>query len=378
MIDFDYYEILEISRDASSEEIKKAYRKLALKYHPDRNPGDKEAEEKFKMINEAYQVLSDEEKRAIYDRYGKEGLDNQGFRHYSEMNTEDIMNDLNSIFESVFGSGFGGFGGFGGFTRKRRKYSLDAEVDIVLDFDEAAFGCKKEVEFEYKVACKECGGTGAENRELQTCDECMGRGQVQYRQGFMTFSQTCPKCDGTGQIVVKKCLTCEGKGYLVKKDTIEIDIPEGIDEGNRIRVSGKGNIDEAGRRGDLYIIIHVKEDELFIRHEDDIYIEVPVFFTQAALGEKIQIPTPWGKETLELPIGVKDKQQFIFRNKGIPNVHTKKRGDLIAQVKIIYPTKLNDEQRELLYELQESFGFESVPHQKKFEGTFEKIKKWFS
>ncbi len=375
MVDFDYYEILELSKDAAGDQIKKAYRKLALKYHPDRNPGNKEAEEKFKMINEAYQVLSDEEKRAIYDKYGKAGLDNQGFHHYSEMNTEDIMSDLNSIFESVFG---GGFGGFGGFSRKKRKYPLDEEIDLVLDFDEAAFGCTKEVEYDYKVACQECGGTGAENRELQTCDECGGRGQVQYKQGFMTFSQTCPKCEGTGEIVAKKCLACEGKGYLVKKDTIEIDIPEGIDEGNRIRVSGKGNIDEGGRRGDLYIVIHVREDELFIRHDDDIYIEVPVFFTQAALGDKIKIPTPWGKETLELPIGVKDKQQFIFRNKGIANVHTKQKGDLIAQVKIIYPTKLNEEQKELLYELQESFGFESAPHQKKFEGTFDKIKKWFS
>lgn len=377
-MDLEYYEILEISKDADDSAIKKAYRKQALRYHPDRNEGNPEAEEKFKLINEAYQVLSDPQKRATYDRYGKSGLDSQGFSHFSDMNYEDIMGDLGSIFESVFGAGFGGFGGGGTSRRRQRKYPLDLEVEVEIAFSEAIFGCKKEVEYSYKAPCSDCNGTGSSDGKSATCNECQGKGQVFFRQGFMTFSQTCPACNGKGTTITNPCSSCKGKAYEEIKETMEIDIPEGIDDGNRIRVTGRGNIDDQGIKGDLYILTKVGEDEHFVRHNDDIYIEVPVFFTQVALGEEITIPTLRGETQLELPTNARDKQQFIFRQEGVKNVHTGELGNMIAQIKIKYPKKINKEQRELLSKLQESFGIESAPHESRFEGVFDKIKNWFS
>lgn len=378
-VEIDYYEILEISRSADSGEIKKAYRKLALQYHPDRNQGDKEAEEKFKAINEAYQVLSDEQKRATYDRYGKAGLDSQGFSHFSDMRYEDIMGDLGSIFESVFGGSFGGGFSSGGGSRSQRKYNLDLEAEVTLAFNEAIFGTKKEVAFSYKKPCDTCDGTGSKDKSKATCKECKGKGQVFYRQGFMTFSQTCPACNGKGSVVTNPCPDCRGKGFSQVDDKVTIDIPEGIDNDNRIRVAGRGNIDDKGARGDLYILVRVKEDEHFVRHNDDIYIEVPVFFTQVALGETITIPTIRGTTELELPLGAKDKQQFIFKREGVKNVHNHQLGSMIAQISIRYPKKLTKEQKELLQKLQTEFGVESN-HSKdeKFDSVFEKIKSWFN
>ena len=377
-MDLEYYEILEITRSADATEIKKAYRKLALQYHPDRNQGDKEAEEKFKAINEAYQVLSDEQKRSTYDRYGKAGLDSQGFSHFSDMRYEDIMGDLGSIFESVFGGGFSS-GGFGGSSSKQnRKYNLDLEAEVTLAFNEAIFGTKKEVSFSYKKPCETCDGTGSKDKSKATCKECKGKGQVFYRQGFMTFSQTCPTCNGKGSVVTNPCQSCNAKGFTQVDDKVTIDIPEGIDNNNRIRVAGRGNIDERGTRGDLYILVHVKEDEHFVRHNDDIYIEVPVFFTQVALGETIKIPTIRGETELELPLGAKDKQQFIFKKEGVKNVHTHQLGSMIAQISIRYPKKITKEQKELLEKLQAEFGIETKHKDEKFEGVFDKIKSWFN
>ena len=368
----DYYEILEISRNADSAEIKKAYRKLALQFHPDRNQGDKEAEEKFKAINEAYQILSDEQKRSVYDRYGKEGLDRQGFSNFSD------MGDLGSIFESIFGGGFGGGFESSRSSKSNRKYNLDLETNVTLAFNEAIFGCSKEISFSYKQPCETCDGTGSKDKSKATCKECKGKGQVFYRQGFMTFSQPCPACHGNGVVVENPCPTCHAKGYTEVKDKRTIDIPEGIDNGNRIRIAGKGNIDERGNRGDLYISTTVREDDHFVRHGDDIYIEVPVFFTQVALGEKVKVPTIRGETELELPIGAKDKQQFLFKNEGVRNVHNKKLGNMIAQIAIHYPKKLSKEQRELLVKLQEDFGISTHLKDDKYEGVFDKIKSWFS
>jgi molecular chaperone DnaJ len=375
-LDLEYYEILEITRDADSGAIKKAYRKQALKYHPDRNEGDREAEEKFKLINEAYQVLSDTEKKSTYDRYGKEGLDSQGFSHYSDMRYEDIMGDLGSIFESVFGGGgFGGGSSRGG--RRDRKYPLDLEASVDLAFNEAIFGCNKEVKFTYKKPCDDCNGTGSSDGNKATCSECRGQGQMFFRQGFMTYSQTCPACNGKGSIIKNPCKSCHAQGFEEVKDTITIDIPEGVDNGNRIRVTGRGNIDEYDDKGDLYIETNVGEDEHFVRQDDDIYIDVPVFFTQVALGESITIPTLRGETELEIPSGAKDKQQFIFRKEGVKNVHTSQLGSMIAQITIKYPKKLTKAQREILVNLQDDFGIESAPHESRFEGVFDKISSWF-
>jgi molecular chaperone DnaJ len=373
-LEFDYYEILEVTRECSDGELKKAYRKLALKYHPDRNQGDSEAEEKFKQVNEAYQVLSDNEKRSIYDRYGKAGLENSGFSGATHMN----MDDISSIFESFFGGGFGGFGGRSSRQRREEKYPLDLETEVTLEFNEAIFGCEKEINYNYKVFCKDCNGTGAKGGELEQCGECGGRGQIHYRQGFMTFSQTCGKCHGEGNAVKAKCSSCSGKGYKVEDAKITVTIPEGIDSGNRIRATAKGNLAKNGSRGDLYLQIDVREDENFHRHGDDIYIEVPVFVTQAILGETIKIPTLKGERELKLSVGTKDKEQFIFKGEGVKNVHSPKHGALIAQVVIKYPQTINKEQRELLLQLQNSFGVESKPSETLFDGTIDRIKKWFS
>ncbi len=376
MTDLDYYEVLEVSKDCSGAELKKSYRKLAMKYHPDRNPDDKEAEDKFKIVNEAYQVLSDEEKRAIYDRYGKAGLEGQGGMGggFGGANMDDIMD----IFNSMFGGSGGGFGGFGRARRDPgQKYALDFEIEVPLKFHEAVFGCEKKIDIRYKTPCDECKGTGAKDAKLETCDYCQGQGQVLMRQGPMQFAQTCPKCHGQGQSIKEACKSCDGKGYHEKEDTVTINIPAGVDSGNRLRAQGYGNEAKNGQRGDLYLTFHVEEDENFIRNGNDIYIEVPVFFTQAILGETISIPALDGELELELKQSTKDKEQFVFNGEGVADVHSGRRGRLIAQVRMVLPKKISDEQKELLEKLQESYGVESRPHKSTFESAFDRVKSWF-
>ena len=373
MTELDYYELLQVSKSADKSELKKAYRKMAMKYHPDKNPDDKEAEENFKAVNEAYQVLSDEQKRSIYDQYGKAGLEGHGAGRSS--GGFGGFDDLGSIFEEMFGGG--GFGGGQRAQRKSYNYNLDVGVEIQVEFNEAVFGCKKEIKYTYKDACDPCKGTGAKNGKLGRCSTCGGQGQVHMKQGFMTFAQTCPNCQGTGESATAKCTKCSGTGYKEHKDTFKVDIPEGVNNGNRIRVSNKGNIAPDGSRGDLYIQISVKEDKHFVRHDDDIYYEVPIFFTQVALGCTIKIPGLRGELELQIPAGAKDKEQFKFHREGVKSVQGHGNGDLIVQIKIKYPKTLNEEQKELLEKLQESFGIESKPHEKSFEGMFDKVKKWF-
>ncbi len=370
MQSMDYYEILRISRDASGAEIKKAYRKLAVEYHPDKNPGDREAEEKFKYINEAYEILSHEEKRQIYDRYGKEGLERQGGGFHA-----NSMDDIMDIFNSMFG------GGFGGSSQRRRdpsaKYALDFEMELRLDFNEAVFGAKKEITVRYKVPCDACGGTGAEHGTMQTCATCGGQGQVVMRQGFMTFAQECPKCHGVGQTAAHQCPHCRGTGYTHKEQTVTIDIPAGVDTGNRLRMQGYGNEDRHGRRGDLYLTFFVEDDAHFVREGNDIYIEIPVFFTQCVLGETITIPSLRGELELKLKPGTRDREQFVFRNEGVADVRSGRKGKLIAQIKMILPDQLTAEQKEMLVSIQESFGVESRPHQGAFDQVFARVKSWF-
>ncbi len=367
MEELSYYEILEVSQDATLAEIKKAYRKLALKYHPDKNPGDKKAEEKFKLINEAYAVLSDDEKRRIYDLYGKEGLNGSegGFRN-------STMDDFMDIFNSMFKEAFGFESSHS--QKNSMQYPLDIEVEIDLAFNEAVFGCEKEIEIYYKTPCKACNGKGG---KVQKCSYCKGHGQIVMRQGFMTFTQECPKCEGRGEVLIQKCIECKGSGAQKNSEQITVSIPPGIDIGNRLRVPAKGNIDNRGFRGDLYIHFNIEDDEHFIRNGNDIYIEVPVFFTQVLLGEEIKVPSLEGELSIKLHPKVRDKEHFIFYNKGVPFVNNpSKRGRFIAQIKIIYPNKLNSEQKELIKKLQESFGVESKPQKSIFEKTFEKIKSW--
>ena len=378
MTEIDYYEALEVSRTCTGAELKKAYRKLAMKYHPDRNPDNKEAEETFKYLSQAYEVLKDSEKRAIYDQYGKAGLEGQGRGGFGGggQNMDDIMDMFNSMFG---GGGSGGFGGFGGQQRRQpnQKYNLDFEIELPLKFNEAIFGCEKEIDIRYKVSCDDCDGTGAESGELENCSYCNGQGQVVMKQGFMSFAQTCPQCQGEGQSVSKKCGSCSGRGFHEEPDTIKINIPAGVDSGNRLRAQGYGNRAKSGQRGDLYLTFNVDEDEHFIRDGSDIYIEVPVFFTQAVLGARLTIPSLNGELELDLKVGTKDKEQFIFRGEGVADVHSGQRGKLVAQVNVVYPKKLNEEQREMLLKIQESFGVESKPHTSSFDNAFSKVKGWF-
>jgi len=377
MAELDYYEVLEVSKDCTGATLKKAYRKLAMKYHPDRNPDDKEAEENFKVVNEAYQVLSDEEKRAIYDRYGKAGLEGQGGMGggFGGSNMDDIM----EMFNSMFGGSGGGFGGFGQTRRDPgQKYALDFEIELPLKFHEAVFGCEKTIDITYKTSCTDCKGTGAKDAKLSTCDYCQGQGQILMRQGPMQFAQTCPKCEGKGQTVAENCGSCQGKGYHQQEDTVTVHIPAGVDSGNRLRAQGYGNEAKNGQRGDLYMTFRVEEDENFIRNGSDIYIEVPVFFTQAILGETISIPALEGELELELKQSTKDKEQFIFQGEGVSDVHTGRKGRLIAQVQMILPKKINEEQKELLEKLQESYGVESRPHKNTFDSAFDRVKSWFT
>jgi len=372
MEELSYYEILEVSRDADKATIKKAYRRLAKQYHPDKNPGDVEAEKKFKLCNEAYQCLSDEQQREIYDRYGEEGLQGMGGGRGASAG----FDDLGAIFEEMFS-------GFGGGRRRRQnpadmeKYPLDISVEMYINFDEAVFGCEKEIEFTYKKSCHDCKGTGAKDGKLSTCPQCKGQGQIYIKQGFMTFSQTCPLCHGSGSSASDPCRTCRGQGYEEVREKVTIKVPKGIDSGNRLRVSDKGNVGKRGNRGDLYVVFEVESDKHFIRDDNDVYIEIPVFFTQAIKGDILTIPSLRGELELKLDIGTKDKQKYTFKGEGIDDVHGHGRGNFIAIVNIQYPKKLNDEQLELLNKLQETFGVESKPHEGVLDSVIDKMKSWF-
>lgn len=373
MEDLSYYEILEVSQSADKTTIKKAYRAMAKKYHPDKNAGDADAEHKFKLCNEAYQCLSDDKQKSIYDRYGKEGLQGMGGGGRSSGG----FDDLGSMFEEMF-SGFGG----GGSRRSQNpadmeKYPLDMNVDMYISFHEAIFGCEKEIEFSYKTSCKDCKGTGAKGGKLSTCKQCKGQGQVYMKQGFMTFSQTCPVCHGAGSAPAEPCKSCRGDGYKEVREKVTVKVPAGIDSDNRLRVSGKGNIGKRGSRGDLYVTFTVKPDKHFQRNGNDVYISIPVFFTQAVAGDTLTIPSLTGELELKLDVGTKDKQHFTFRGEGIADVHGHGKGNLIAQVDLTYPRKLNDEQKELLNKLQESFGVESKPHESVLDSAIDKMKNWF-
>jgi molecular chaperone DnaJ len=290
------------------------------------------------------------------------------------------MDDIMDMFNSMFGGSSGGFGG--GFGRTQRdpsqKYALDFEVELQLEFHEAIFGCEKKIDITYKTPCEDCEGTGAKDAKLKTCEYCGGQGQVLMRQGPMQFAQTCPQCQGEGKTIAQKCTSCTGKGYHQKDDTVTVSIPAGVDSGNRLRAQGYGNEAKNGQRGDLYLTFRVEEDENFIRNGNDIYIEVPVFFTQAILGESITIPALKGELELELKQSTKDKEQFVFNGEGVVDVHSGRKGRLVAQIRMKLPKKINAEQKELLKKLQESYGVESKPHKSTFDSAYDRVKNWFS
>lgn len=354
----DYYEVLGVDRSADESAIKKAYRSLAKKYHPDMNPGDAEAEKNFKEVNEAYAVLSDPDKKAKYDQYGHAAFEagGGGYGDFSGFGGMDF--DISDIFSSFFGGGMGGSGG----GRRGPVRGDDINVRITLDFEEAVFGVKKEISYQRVQKCGECSGTGAaKGSSPKTCSTCGGSGRVRVQQrtplGIMQTQKTCDACRGTGKIVEKPCDACRGNGYVRTTKKLEVTIPAGIDDGQRIVLSGQGSDGrDGGPAGDLYILVSVRPHRMFERDGSDVYCEVPISFTEAALGAEIDIPTLEGSEKYEIPEGTQTGTTFTLRQKGIPVVNSKNRGSLHITVKVEVPKDLSGEQKDLLRKFAESRG----------------------
>lgn len=378
----DYYELLGVSRDASDRDIKRAYRKLAMKYHPDRNPGDKEAEDKFKEISEAYEVLSDAQKKAAYDQFGHAGVDGQagGFGGGGG----GFGGDFSDIFGDVFGDIFGGGGGGGGRRRSSVQRGADLRYNLDLTLEEAVRGCEKTLHVPTMVGCEVCGGSGAKKgTSAKTCPTCNGHGQVRMQQGFFSVQQTCPTCHGDGKIISDPCDSCHGQGRVEETKTLQVKIPAGVDTGDRIRLAGEGEAGtHGGPAGDLYVQVNVREHPIFQRDGKHLYCEAPISFVDAALGGELDVPTLDGRVKLKIPAETQTGKLFRLRGKGISPVRGGSTGDLLVRVVVETPVKLNSKQKELLREFQKATEEEgndksASRHSPKKNGFFDAVKKFF-
>jgi molecular chaperone DnaJ len=356
----DYYEVLAVAKTASGEEIKKSYRKLALKFHPDRNKGDKEAEEKFKEAAEAYEVLSDAEKRDLYDRFGHAGLQQSGFTGFRDF--DDIFSSFGDIFEEFFGFGSGKG------RRSRARRGADLRYDLTIEFMDAVFGKETEIEVSRHEVCRECDGLGTEGGvQPAVCNTCGGRGQVTRSQGFFSISTTCPTCQGSGNVITDPCQGCRGVGRVLVSKKLSLKIPGGVENGSRLRLQGEGEPGDSGAPpGDLYVFIHVQPHEKFRRQDDDIVVAVPMTYTVAALGGEIEIPTLEGTDSLDIPRGTQSGQDFRVSGKGVPHLRGRGRGDLVVVTYIETPTKLGKEEEGLLRQMAELEGAKVTPKKKGF------------
>lgn len=355
----DYYEVLGASRTAGADEIKKAYRKQALKYHPDRNPGDKAAEDKFKEASEAYEVLSDSQKRTAYDQFGHSAASGQGFGGF-----EQGFSGFGDMFGDIFGDFFGG----GGSRGSRPSRGADLEYTLEIEFEESVFGYEEVVDIPRLETCGDCGGDGAApGTKRESCNTCNGTGQITVSQGFFSMKSACNRCGGQGSIIRVPCSRCHGRGQVKIKRKINVKVPAGVDNGSRLRISGEGESGlNNGPRGDLYVAIRVKSHHLFTRRGDDIICQIPISFVQASLGVQIEAPTLNGKAGLKIPAGTQSGKFFKLRGKGAPNVYGRGRGDEHIQIIVETPSKLNQKQRSLLEEFARVSGEEVHPISKNF------------
>jgi molecular chaperone DnaJ len=368
----DYYEVLGVSRDASDQELKSAYRKQALKNHPDRNPGDHAAEEKFKEASEAYQVLSDADKRAAYDRYGHAGAAGQGFGGSPFAGGVDISD----IFGEMFGEMFN-VGGGGQQRGSRQQRGDDLRFDLTIDFDEAFFGSETEVKIRRLEICSACNGKGSTSgRGPTTCQQCQGRGQIRFQQGFFSVARTCGACGGTGQVIGDPCHTCHGESRVTKELKLNVKVPPGVEEGTRIRYTGEGDAGRfGGPKGDLYVVLSIRAHDFFEREGYNLHCVVPISFPQAALGAEIEIPGIDGPVNLKVPEGTQSGREIRVRGRGIPFLNEKGSGDLIVKVVVEIPRKLSRAQRELVSKLAESLSVENKPTS---QGLIDKMKDLFN
>ncbi|HHW7568585.1 TPA: molecular chaperone DnaJ [Mannheimia haemolytica] len=370
----DYYEVLGLSKGASEKDIKRAYKRLAAKHHPDKNQGSKESEEKFKEITEAYEVLTDSEKKAMYDQYGhaafeQGGAGAGGFGGFGGGG----FGGFEDIFSEMFGGGFGGGG-----RRQRVVRGDDLRYDIEITLEEAVKGCKKDIRIQTLAECDTCHGSGAEaGSKVETCSHCHGSGRVRRQQGFFVTEAVCPSCHGTGKRIEKPCRSCHGDGRVQKAKNLSVTIPAGVDTGNQLRLSGEGAAGENGApAGDLYVVIYVKEHDIFERDGSNLYCEVPISFTLAALGGEIEVPTLDGKLKLKIPAETQTGKLFRVRGKGVTSPRGGYAGDLICKVVVETPVNLTEEQKALLRQFEESLEGQGK-HRPKHEGFFDGVKKFF-
>ena len=365
----DYYEQLGIPRNAGDQEIKSAYRKLAMKYHPDRNPGDAAAEEKFKGAAEAYSVLSDSDKRGRYDRFGHQGLAGGAGGGFNPADFSD--------FSDIFGDFFGFGDLFGGGRRGRPRRGADLQYELDIDFEDAVFGMTTAIRFPRLESCKECEGGGAEKGSGPTvCSQCGGRGQVQFQQGFFSISRPCSTCRGAGRIIENPCTYCRGEGTVRTQRKLKVNVPPGVATGIRLRLNGEGEADpRGGTPGDLYVVLHVHEHPVFERSENDLHCQVPINAAQAALGAEIKVPTLEGEVALKIHAGAQSGAKFRIRHQGVADLRSGRRGDLLVHVKVLTPEKLTKSQRKLFEQLLEELPTDNTPMEK---GVFEKVRDFFS
>lgn len=374
----DYYKILGVSRDASTEEIKKAFRKIAVENHPDKNPGDPRAEEKFKAASKAYEVLSDPEKRARYDQFGPEGVEAEyargGFKGFEGFGLGDAFRVFEEFARSAGGSIFDEIFGTRATTREEARYGEDLRYDIEISLQEAANGTEKWIKVSRLETCSVCSGTGAKpGTSFTRCSACQGSGQIRYARGFFSVVQTCSQCRGEGEILESPCLNCRGSGRVKERSRICVKIPPGVDTGTRLRLSGEGETGlRGGERGDLYVFIYVREHEIFTREGNDLFCEVPISFAQAALGAEISVPTLNGQLEIKIPPGTQTGRKFRLRGKGMPSLHGYSRGDQYVKVIVETPTRLSEKERKLFNELIKLENKKSYPLR---EGFFNKLRR---